>query len=264
MSTTETEIPTDVTAPQPIRGWVVLAAPILGVMLFALLLGAVIAMYAASHGAHDLAGIRDAAMKLFRGYFVAMGISDAFYLCLFSAIWLLLPKRGPASLASYFPRPSRAAIVVAVLVGFAMAAGVGPALYFLANYFHFDLQPTPGEMMLQPKNLTQLLAVLTAGAAVAPLVEEVYFRGILLRWLRKWVWLPLAILISAAIFAVAHGRFVTHGGLAGVFVTAALAVPGIVLALFAVRTKSLWPGVIVHATYNGLLLSLSYIAPNVS
>src|SRR5690242_11307719 len=106
MDATNPEMPTDVATPQPIKGWVVLGAPILAEVLFVLLFGGSIAAYAIAQGAHDVAGIQSAALKMLRGYYVAMGISDAFYLSLLFAVWLLLPKRGPASLTSYFPRPS--------------------------------------------------------------------------------------------------------------------------------------------------------------
>jgi membrane protease YdiL (CAAX protease family) len=39
-------------------------------------------------------------------------------------------------------------------------------------------------------------------------------------------------------------------------------IPGVVLAILAVRTKSLWPGVLAHGIYNGVLLTLSFISPD--
>jgi membrane protease YdiL (CAAX protease family) len=75
---------------------------------------------------------------------------------------------------------------------------------------------------------------------------------------------PLAVVIDAVLFALVHGRFLTHVGVEGIVVTLVLAIPGVVLSILAIRTNSLWPGVVAHGTYNGILLSLSYFAPNLS
>jgi membrane protease YdiL (CAAX protease family) len=259
------ESPTDAAPqPQPIKGWVVVASPIVGVLLFAVLCIAIVGTVGYSIGSFEPKALQQALLHGPSSYFVAMGASDAFYLALLLGMWLLLPKRGPAALSSYFQPVSGGALLTGVAFGVAMAVLVGPALYFASQTLHFEFKETTGEQMLLPKSLAQLGAVLFAGAVIAPLVEEAYFRGLLLRWLRKRLWLPLAVVIDAALFAVVHGRFITHVGVEGIVVTAVLAIPGVVLSILAIRTNSLWPGIVAHGTYNGILLALSYFAPNLS
>lgn len=83
----------------------------------------------------------------------------------------------------------------------------------------------------------------------APLVEELMFRGLgqsLLRFLGRW---PSIVLVGAT-FGVTHG-----------LVEALLVlVPfGIVLAYVRDRTGSVYPGMLVHALFNGAALALSVL-----
>ena len=85
----------------------------------------------------------------------------------------------------------------------------------------------------------------------APLFEELAFRGILFAILRrKFSFLPAA-LISAGIFAIAHGY-----GLIG-FVSVLWS--GLLWAWLYEKTGSLWPGILAHAI-NNLLVCLSVMA----
>jgi ABC-2 type transport system permease protein/sodium transport system permease protein len=98
--------------------------------------------------------------------------------------------------------------------------------------------------------------------AVAPAVcEELFFRGYLLgalgTRLRPWA----AILISGGLFGLFH--VVTPGGIvfARLVPTALL---GIVLGWVAWRSGSVWPGMVLHACHNGLLLLVVYYEPRLT
>ncbi len=90
---------------------------------------------------------------------------------------------------------------------------------------------------------------------LAPLAEEIVFRGAILRTLlgmmsKKNHW--AAIMISAAIFGVAHGNTAQ-------FVNALLM--GLLLGWMYYRTKSLVPGILMHWVNNTMAYVLSNIAP---
>lgn len=88
------------------------------------------------------------------------------------------------------------------------------------------------------------------GAIIAPLVEEVFFRGFLFQGFRqKYGWLT-ALLLSSAIFGAAHLDPVS---LIPTFIL------GCVLAFMYHRSNSLWPGIIFHATINSLSLLAIYM-----
>lgn len=85
----------------------------------------------------------------------------------------------------------------------------------------------------------------------APVFEELAFRGLLFSILRRrFHWWPAA-LLSAALFALAHGYGLI--GFLSVFWS------GVIWAWAYERTGSLWPGMIGHAI-NNLLVCLSVMA----
>jgi membrane protease YdiL (CAAX protease family) len=80
-----------------------------------------------------------------------------------------------------------------------------------------------------------------AAVVVAPVVEEIFFRGFLFQGFRKrYGWLP-ALLLSSFIFAAAHLD------LASLIPTFIL---GIILTYVYHRSNSLWPGIIIHFLIN--------------
>lgn len=86
---------------------------------------------------------------------------------------------------------------------------------------------------------------------VAPFAEELFFRGIGVRAMTYWG-TTAAILGTGIVFAGVHG---VVGALPP------LALFGIGLAWIRVRSASMWPGFIAHATYNGIgvaFLALSW------
>jgi membrane protease YdiL (CAAX protease family) len=86
---------------------------------------------------------------------------------------------------------------------------------------------------------------------VAPLVEEIFMRGFLFQGLRqRYGWIN-AMLISSAIFAVAHLDLVV---LIPTFIL------GSVLAYVYHKSNSVWPGVILHFLVNGFSSCIAYIA----
>jgi len=93
------------------------------------------------------------------------------------------------------------------------------------------------------------LLVLAAGCALAPFVEELFFRGFVFQALRRrWGRIP-AYGLSAALFAVLH---LNLPALLPIFAM------GLVLAYLFERTDSLLPGMIGHGLNNAISFSLLY------
>ncbi len=88
------------------------------------------------------------------------------------------------------------------------------------------------------------------GAVIAPIVEEIFFRGFLFQGFRqKYGWMP-AIFLSSAIFGAAHLDPVS---LIPTFVL------GCVLAYVYHRSNSVWPGILFHAAINSFSLCAVYV-----
>ncbi|HEU0293569.1 MAG TPA: type II CAAX endopeptidase family protein [Anaerolineales bacterium] len=110
---------------------------------------------------------------------------------------------------------------------------------------------TQGDQILEMFNqLESPVWFFLVAAVIAPIVEELFFRGFLFQGLRQaYGWLP-GLLLSSAIFGVAHLDPVS---LVPTFVL------GCVLAYLYHRSNSVWPGIVFHATINSLSLIAVYV-----
>ena len=85
------------------------------------------------------------------------------------------------------------------------------------------------------------LLALPVVCVAAPIVEETVFRGVLYRWLRGVLPIGPAMVVSGGIFALFHLNPLLFLPLAGL---------GVLLAWIYERSRSIWPGVLVHALFN--------------
>jgi hypothetical protein len=93
--------------------------------------------------------------------------------------------------------------------------------------------------------LVVLLIVIAVGA---PLVEELFFRGLLLRSLSGWLGPVVGIIGSGLLFGLAHFEPIQFAGLAAF---------GIVLALVAWRLRRLGPTIAAHMSFNAVAVVTS-------
>jgi CAAX protease family protein len=108
----------------------------------------------------------------------------------------------------------------------------------------------------QGQEITQLFGALESpvwffivGAILAPLVEEIFFRGFLFQGFRaRYGWIP-GLLLSSGIFGLAH---LDPVALIPTFIL------GCLLAYLYQRSNSIWPGVIMHMLVNALGLCSAY------
>ncbi|CAA9244837.1 MAG: hypothetical protein AVDCRST_MAG26-1615 [uncultured Chloroflexia bacterium] len=95
-----------------------------------------------------------------------------------------------------------------------------------------------------------MLGTLVLGGIVVPFAEELFFRGVLYNWLRRWG-IALATGVSALVFAAIHGELA---------VAAIVFWLGIATAIVYERSRSLWAAVVVHVVFNVLGIGVLYAA----
>lgn len=126
----------------------------------------------------------------------------------------------------------------------------------LINSLSWFFPPAPPGMdrVMEGMQSTQIPFWLSFVAfAVAPaFCEELAFRGFILSGLQKsrHRWIP--IIISAVLFGMIHliPKQIFNASLLG-----------LVLGLLAVRSRSLWPGIMFHLIYNGMQVLMSRMQP---
>ena len=133
----------------------------------------------------------------------------------------------------------------AVVAAPVLTAGLGVITSVLASLTHQNAGVQA--CMIQSSYRGAPILATFAIAVVAPIVEETLFRGVIFGALRRrWSLWP-ALLVSALIFAGAHA--LSLGGAVMIMVPELFAM-GCVLAWLREHSKSIYPGMAMHGTFN--------------
>ena len=136
-------------------------------------------------------------------------------------------------------------LMLAVWVGFYALSAVWITALSLD-----EKQTLPDELGVSGSTLN-LVLVLFLITVIAPLGEELFFRGYFFGALRNWKgWIPAAIITGAVFGAI-------HIGSAPLGFTVPLALFGIGLCVLYQRTGSLYPCIALHALNNSVALGLT-------
>ncbi len=173
-------------------------------------------------------------------------------------VWARLLLPAAAILAFSLPVLNKgpSAPVASVLLGIAVfVIWVGPDViapawrhsFLFNNALIHPLTVTPEADRSNPFFLVVRLAILTVAV---PILEELFWRGWLMRWLINpdfekvplGTYAPMAFWIVAILFASEHGPFWDVG-----------LITGVIYNWWMVRTKNIWDCIIAHAITNGAL-----------
>jgi hypothetical protein len=127
--------------------------------------------------------------------------------------------------------------------GFGALSGIVFAALFMAG-----INPLSMIRTSLPKNSATLLLFFLVGGIVAPVAEELFFRGILYGFLRRWG-IVVALVLSTAAFAFTHG--LGHG------FPLVQAIGGILFAAAYEIEKNLTVPITIHCLGNVAIFALS-------
>ena len=154
--------------------------------------------------------------------------------------------KGQKSLAADFGLVVRLRDAKALLVGATLEIVLTLALFPIIQ---LDPDAQNQQLLTDLKDHRDALTVglFAVGAIVlAPIVEELLFRGVLLRGLLRKMAPPADVLVSAVIFALVH----LIGDPNTLPFLPALAALGVVLAVVALRSGNLSTSIFIHAGFN--------------
>ena len=176
-------------------------------------------------------------------------LSDGALLLVLFALGRRLLRIGPRDLGL------RAALGPRQVAFAVFAAGGLWVLSIFVNAIQIALfGPNPQALVVSVgahRGLQALLLDLLAGALVAPVAEEVLYRGLLFGGLHQRLPFAVAASLSGLLFAASHGL----GVLLPIFVL------GVGLAFVYWRTGTLWAPIITHAGVNAISLVLVSALP---
>ncbi len=118
----------------------------------------------------------------------------------------------------------------------------------LLAYFHPQIEPQYFETLLtQEDQGMQIFFLLICASLLAPLVEEMLFRGVLYSWLRQYFNVFPAICLAGFVFGVVHFD---------AWRTLPLAFGGMALCWIYEKTRSVWVSMMAHGLWNAIMASL--------
>lgn len=164
----------------------------------------------------------------------------AYYAGALFNLWVLVGLRRGGTLSDLGWRRFRWWWIVVAVVGAGVTLEAAGFLQVLMQQLFPSLPNSQCTAVRHDYGHFLVLAVIVV-CVVAPIAEETVFRGFVYGWMRRVSPAVVAIPASAAIFSAIHG-------------VALLALPlfvvGCVLALFYQGSRSIVPGVLVHALFN--------------
>lgn len=116
----------------------------------------------------------------------------------------------------------------------------------------FDQQPIIQLLAHSKPHLTSIFAISVCVILLAPLCEEIIFRGILLRFLHSHMNLGRSLWTCSLIFAVVHQHFASF---------LPLCFLGYWLGCYYIKTQCIWINIGIHALFNGTNLILVLAIP---
>jgi membrane protease YdiL (CAAX protease family) len=136
-----------------------------------------------------------------------------------------------------------------VVLGFALSIGLQALAHFL---------PIPKELPIDDffRTPAEAWALGILSITLAPLMEELFFRGFLYPVLARRLGLPIAVCFTALGFAALHGAQLqfSWGPVLVIFLV------GVVLTMVRAKTNSVAAGVLIHMAYNGTITVAMFAA----
>ena len=172
------------------------------------------------------------------------------YLLIFAYMYVLVTReRGRPDFltAIHWNWPSNVAVYV--LAGFILSIALQLVAHFL---------PIPKELPIDSffRTPAEAWALGILAVTLAPLMEELFFRGFLYPVLARRLGVSFAVFITALGFAAMHGAqlMFSWGPVLVIFLV------GLVLTMVRAKTNSVAAGVIIHMAYNGTITVAMFAA----
>ncbi|MCB0271433.1 MAG: CPBP family intramembrane metalloprotease [Bdellovibrionales bacterium] len=120
-------------------------------------------------------------------------------------------------------------------------------IFIWMSALHGMIEPTP----LRFSDLKVSMISLVGLLIIAPITEEVFFRGILFQQFLKKYPLRTSMIVSSAVFMCTH-----HQLWLGAFIL------GLITSFATYKSKSIFPGIVFHCISNTFVLYAHNVAPN--
>lgn len=173
-----------------------------------------------------------------------LGVFALFYLAIIAAARISMFPHGERWRAALRLVPARWPWFVFGTIGLLVLSQVMDALLpYIQDMVAMGDQELQVTLLIRALTTTPSMAIaaVIVLAVLAPIAEEMVFRGLLYGWLRGFLPFVLVAILTAVLFGAAHGEW-AHAIAAGVL--------GLLLAFIRERSGSLWPCIAAHVANN--------------
>lgn len=137
---------------------------------------------------------------------------------------------------------------IGIALGFALSVRLLEHISdIILKYFGINTANLSNGGLLESAGSKWLLALTVAASIGAPIAEEIFFRGLVLKVVSQKFGKIIGVVISATLFGISHAQ----GTLAGtIYMFFSTAIIGILLALLVLKTKRLGTSILSHGAFN--------------
>lgn len=173
--------------------------------------------------------------------FIGVGIGE--FVLYFAVIWIFLRLISRSFSELGFVKPLKRYIVLGLIIGVFLFISIG----LLGNLLTHLLGTPPPQSFaaaVNEANFWELCLLIILGSFIAPIKEEMLFRGLLYPPLRKALGRSKGMLVTGLFFAALHFDLVR---------LLPLFIGGVILTWLYERSSSIWPSIVAHGTWNSLM-----------
>lgn len=175
--------------------------------------------------------------------FLGIGFGECLLYFFLITVFFRLLKRPLRELG--FVRVKTGYLILGLITGVLLFVTVGLLGSFLTKLFGAPAPQSFTEAVTGVKYGWEYIFLVLLGGIIAPMKEEMIFRGLIYPPLRQTMGKGKGILLAGTFFATLHSDLVRF---------LPLFLGGIVLTWLYERTRSLWPSVLAHGTWNILMM----------
>ena len=140
-------------------------------------------------------------------FFAPLAAAANFYLALLLVMRSLAKRRGRPLFASYLPSIGIRPVIYAALSGISLTGIYLTGIFGLSLTSFFQNHPLPHEVLPLPQSFGQLVALGLLAVIIAPITEELYWRGLVLDCLQQKMATWVSAAITAVLFSLSHVYF---------------------------------------------------------
>lgn len=190
-----------------------------------------------------------------------VALPSQFFGMLLALAWVS-QRRGSGNFTKDFGLSIHIRDIGYLFLGMVLLVALGLALTPIAEYFGSDQTPqVTTEAVAQSTDLPTQLVIVLLLAVATPVVEELTFRGLLLRYLEERMTARRALWVSAALFGLFHALGVT-GPAGAVLAIVQTFLAGLVLGYVTQRSGRLSRAIFVHGGFNLITVLILFFAPD--